>query len=255
MTGDSEACSGSCVNVPMQHIQSYGGTYTAYLLGTQPTAAEVNGWLAAGSGVAPHYDDTAEASNPTYANMNAVYDTMTQNHITAYGVAPRTVRNHWIVWTGWSEQAEIEAAHGIGLDTNYYHWGSWLGGPGFFTGSGLPLRFSDENGHILDIFQATTQLPDETWGQNIDTTFRTLIDRSIDQGYYGFLTANFHPPSYGSYQTVAGNMMSYANSRGVPIWSAEKLLDFLQARNQARTENIAWNGTQLTFDFQRPHPI
>ena len=166
----------------------------------------------------------------------------------------RTVRNHWIVWTGWSEQAEIEAAHGIGLDTNYYHWGTWLGGPGYFTGSGLPMRFSDENGAILDIFQSTTQLPDETWGQNINNTFKTLIDRSIDQGYYGFLNANFHPPSYGSYQTVAGNMMSYANSRGVPIWSAEKLLDFLQARNQARIQNQSWNGTQLTFDFNALTP-
>ena len=249
MTGNSEGCSGSCVGLPMQDVNNHGGTYTAYLLGTQPTLAEVNGWLANGNGVAPHYDDTAEASNPTYANMNAVYDTMTQNHINAYGVAPRTVRNHWIVWTGWSEQAEIEVAHGIGLDANYYHWGSWLGAPGYFTGSGLPLRFADENGQILDIFQSTTQLPDETWGQAIDDTFITLIDRSIDQGFYGFLNANFHPPNYGSYQTVAGNMMDYANTRGVPIWSAEKLLDFLQARNQARTENLAWNGTQLTFDF------
>ena len=48
--------------------------------------------------------------------------------------------------------------------------------------------------------------------------------------------------------------MDYANSRGVPIWSAEKLLDFLQARNQARTENILWNGTQLTFDFNALSP-
>jgi hypothetical protein len=113
MTGDSEGCGGSCVNAPIQHVQSYGGTYTAYLLGTQPTLTEVNGWLAAGHGVAPHYDDTAEAGNPTYANMNSVYDTMTQNHINAYGVAPRTVRHHWITWVGWSEQAEIEVAHGI----------------------------------------------------------------------------------------------------------------------------------------------
>jgi hypothetical protein len=49
-------------------------------------------------------------------------------------------------------------------------------------------------------------------------------------------------------------MMTYANSRSVPIWSAEKLLDFLQARNQARTENITWNGTQLTFNFEALTP-
>ncbi len=251
MTGDSEGCSGSCVNVPMQDVNSYGGHYTAYLLGTQPSSSEVNGWLANGNGVAPHYDDTGEAGNPTVAGMSGVYDAMTQAHIAAYGVSPRTVRNHWILWTGWSDQAAIEEAHGIRLDTNYYHWGSWLNGPGYFTGSGLPLRFADENGHIIDVYQATTQLPDETWGQNIDTTFRTLIDRSLDQGYYGFLTANFHPPNYGSYQAVAENLMAYANGRGVPIWSAENLLDFLQARNQVHINTTAWDGTQLTFSVDQ----
>jgi len=251
MTGDSEGCSGECVDIPMQHAKSYGGHYTAYLLGTQPTSTQVSGWLADGHGVAPHYNDTGEASAPTWIGMDAVYDNMTDTHVAAYGVAPRTVRNHWVLWLGWSEQAEIEEEHGIGLDTNYYHWGSWLSGPGYFTGSGLPLRFSDENGGILDVYQATTQLPDETWGQGIDDTFTTLIDRSIDQGYYGFLTANFHPPSYGSYQTVAGNMMAYANSRGVNIWSAEDLLNFLQARNQVRITGTTWNGTLLTFNVDQ----
>ena len=41
--------------------------------------------------------------------------------------------------------------------------------------------------------------------------------------------------------------MDYANSRGVPIWSAEKLLDFLQARNQAHTPKypVEWNTTDF----------
>ena len=253
MTGDSEGCDGSCVNVPMQDVDSYGGYYTAYLLGTQPTPAQVNNWLAAGNGVAPHYDDTAEATSPTVSGMTAVYDTMTQAFTNAYGIAPRTVRNHWIVWVGWSEQAEIEAAHGIGLDCNYYHWGSWLGStPGYFTGSGLPMRFSDPNGGLIDVYQSTTQLPDETWGSGIVSAFQTLIDRSLDQGFYGFLNANFHPPNYSGNQAYADAMMTYATSRGVPIWSAEMLLDFLQARNQAHMDNIAWDGTHLAFGFTRP---
>ncbi|MBL7064785.1 MAG: hypothetical protein ISS49_11365, partial [Anaerolineae bacterium] len=199
-----------------------------------------------------HYNDTAEAGSPTWAGMWNVYDVMTQNHINAYGIAPRTVRNHWIVWVGWSEQAEIEEAYGIQLDANYYHWGSWLSGPGHFAGSGLPMKFSDENGEVLDIYQANTQLPDETWHAGISNAFQTLIDRSIDQEAYAFITANFHPPSYGSCQGYAGNIMDYANSRGVPIWSAEILLDFLQARDGAHFTNINWNGTRLTFDFGMP---
>jgi len=92
--------------------------------------------------------------------------------------------------------------------------------PGYFTGSGLPMRFADENGVTLDIFQSVTQLPDETWGStNIASAFQTLIDRSINQGFYGFLNANFHPPSYNSYRTAAETMMIYANNNGVPIWS------------------------------------
>jgi hypothetical protein len=254
MTGDSEGCGTACVNAPMQHVRSYGGYYTAYLLGTQPDPTAVADWVADGHEIAVHYNDTGEASSPTWAGMWAVYDAMTQAHINAYGIAPRTVRNHWILWVGWSEQAEIEVAHGIQLDTNYYHYGSWAGGPGHFTGSGLPMKFSDENGQVLDIYQANTQLPDEWWGGGIDNTFQTLIDRSIDQEAYAFLTANFHPPSYGGYQADAGNAMAYANSRGVPIWSAEMLLDFLLMRDGASFENITWADDQLSFRLNAPDP-
>jgi hypothetical protein len=254
MTGDSDDCDGACIDPTIQDINNHGGTYTTYLLGTQATSGQVSGWLAAGNSVAPHYDDTGEAASPTYAGMDTVYTTTTQNFVDAYAVAPRSVRNHWILWTGWADQAKIEAAHGIGLDANYYHWGSWLGGPGYFTGSGLPMRFADESGNTLNIFQSVTQLPDERWFQDIAAAFKTLIDASIDQGYYGFLNANFHPANYAEYKTAADSMMDYANSRGVPIWSAEKLLDFLQARNQARTENILWDGTNLSFNFDAVSP-
>ena len=91
-------------------------------------------------------------------------------------------------------------------------------------------------------------------GRTSTPTFQRLIDRSLDQGYYGFLNANFHPPTYGTYQSVADSMMDYANSRGVPIWSAETLNDFLRARNQGRTENMSWIGTQLKFDFNALTP-
>lgn len=253
MTGDSEGCTGSCVDLPMQHAAAYGGHYTAYLLGTQPTAAEVAAWQAAGHEVAPHYNNTANAAQPSVASMTAVYDQMTAAHLAAYGTPPRTVRNHWILWTGWSEQAEIELAHGIQLDGNYYHYGSWMGtAPGHFTGSGLPLRFADENGQILDIFQSNTQLPDERWHGELETAFRTLVDDSLNGGAYAFLNANFHPPSYSTFQAQAANMMAYANAQGVPIWSAEDTLDFLLARNRVETRTIEWDGAHLTFTVVEP---
>ena len=61
-------------------------------------------------------------------------------------------------------QPKVELAHGIRLDTNYYYWpGSWIQDrPGLFTGSGMPMRFADPDGSMIDVYQATTQMTDES---------------------------------------------------------------------------------------------
>lgn len=55
----------------------------------------------------------------------------------------------------------MELAHGIRLDTNYYYYWpeSWIQDrPGIFTGSGMPMRFADLDGKMIDVYQATTQI-------------------------------------------------------------------------------------------------
>jgi len=36
------------------------------------------------------------------------------------------------------------------------------------------------------------------------------------------------------------------------MWSAEKLLDFVEAGKAAIFNNMVWSGTSLTFDFRVP---
>ena len=59
-----------------------------------------------------------------------------------------------------ARQPEVEAAHGIRLDTNYYYWpASWIQDrPGMFTGSGMPMRFAKLDGTMIDCYQAATQM-------------------------------------------------------------------------------------------------
>ena len=59
-----------------------------------------------------------------------------------------TNRTHCIAFSDWATEPKTELEHGIRLDTNYYYWpGSWVGNrPGFFTGSGMPMRFADSTG-------------------------------------------------------------------------------------------------------------
>ena len=162
---------------------------TLYLKGTGTSPAAVARWTAAGHEISSHFDDTAEALQPTVAGMQAVASASVAEHQRVYQLVPRTVRNHWIVWVGWSEQAEIEASCGIGLDCNYYHYdrgsflGDYLGEVGNFTGSGIPMKFSSADGSVLNIYQSLTQLPDEQWLQErFFSGFKTQLDPEPRRG-------------------------------------------------------------------------
>ena len=108
--------------------------------------------------------------------------------------APVTSRTHCIVWSDWASEPEVELEHGIRLDTNYYYWpGGWVSDrPGMFTGSGFPMRFADRNGSMIDVYQATTQLTDESGQTSRRTSTRCSTSALGPEGYYGVFTANMH---------------------------------------------------------------
>ena len=61
-----------------------------------------------------------------------------------------------------------------------------------FTGSGMPMRFADPDGSMIDVYQATTQMTDES-GQTYPEHIDTLLDNALgSKGYYGVFTANMH---------------------------------------------------------------
>jgi hypothetical protein len=161
--------------------------------------------------------------------------------------APVTNRTHCIAFSDWATEPKIELAHGIRLDTNYYYWpASWVGDrPGFFTGSGMPMRFGDLDGSMLDVYQAVTQMTDES-GQSFPGTIDALLDRAIGaQGYYGVFTANMHTDVVAS--GGADAIVASAKARGVPVVSATQMLTWLDGRNDSSFGSIAWSGSRLSF--------
>ena len=75
---------------------------------------------------------------------------------------------------------KVERANGIRLDTNYYYYpGSWMAAkPGFMTGSGMPMRFADTDGSLIDVYQANTEITDES-GQAEPGTINALLDGAV----------------------------------------------------------------------------
>ena len=161
--------------------------------------------------------------------------------------APVTNRTHCIVWSDWSSQASVEASNGIRLDTNYYYWpDTWVADrPGFMTGSGMPMRFADKTGQLIDTYQAATQMTDES-GQSYPFTVDTLLDAAQGAaGAYGAFTVNMHTDLATEFDS--DQVLASAQRHGVPLVTARQMLTWLDGRNASSYSGVAWNTDTLSF--------
>ncbi len=161
--------------------------------------------------------------------------------------SPVSNRTHCIAFSDWSSQPKTELANGMRMDGNYYYWpGSWVQDrPGFMTGSGMPMRFADTDGSMIDVYQAATQMTDES-DQSFPATIDTLLNNALGStGYYGAFTVNFHTDSSTEPQSDA--LVSSALSHNVPIVSGKQMTTWLDGRNASSYANIGWNANTLSF--------
>jgi len=160
---------------------------------------------------------------------------------------PSSERTHCVAWSDWATQPKVQFLHGIRLDTNYYYWpDNWVKNrPGFFTGSGMPMRFADVDGTMIDVYQATTQMTDQS-GQSYPFTINSLLDKALGpEGYYGAFTVNAHTDYRESY--VSDAIISSALARKVPVVSARQMLEWLDARGNSSFSSFSWNNYLLSF--------
>ena len=184
------------------------------------------------------YDDVANTYTTQLATWRAKYTSV---------AAPTTSRFHCIVWSDWVSQPKAELASGIRLDTNYYYYpGSWLADrPGFMNGSGMPMRFTDTDGSMIDVFQANTSMTDES-EQSFPFTPDTLLDRALGPlGYYGAFTANLHTDSATTFEDT--QVLASAQERDVPVITARQLLTWTDGRNGSSFGSLSWDGSGLGF--------
>lgn len=222
---------------------------TSYMYPYTPvTAAQALAQEADGFEVGVHIN--TGCADYTAASLEAQYTQQLQDWSAKFvGLsAPSTQRHHCVVWSDWASGATVQRAHGMRLDTTYYHWPpSWVQDvPGVFTGSAMPMRFASLDGKLIDVYQAATQMTDES-GQTYPFTVDTLLDRAMGPlGYYGAYTVNAHTDLVTS--DVATAVVASAQARGVPVVSARQMLQWLDARNASTFTSMVWNGSSLTFN-------
>src|SRR6185436_3090332 len=223
---------------------------TSYIYpGTPITDAEVAGYVAQGFEIALHVNTNCQ--DWTSTTLTNFYTSQLTQFATQYphAGAPKTNRTHCVVTSDYATQPTVELNKGIRLDTNYYYFPeTWiLDRPGMFTGSGMPQRFASSTGAMIDVYQATTQMTDES-GQTYPKNPDALLDNAINLGYYGAFAANMHTdfnPSNSSISSVA--IVNSAKNRGIPVVSARQMLDWLDGRNASTFSALAWSGNVLSF--------
>ena len=221
---------------------------TSYVYSNSPlTNAQAATYTQQGFEVALHVNtncaDVTRASYESFVTNQSIGWTAKYSGIPT----PVTNRNHCIVFSDWSSVPRVEESHGMRLDGNYYYWPpGWVAdAPGVFTGSGMPMRFADQDGSMIDVFQATTQMTDES-GQTYPFTVNTLLDRALGStGYYGAFNANMHTDQINS--TGADAIVASAKARGVPVVSAKQMLTWLDGRNASTIGSIGYSGDVLSF--------
>jgi hypothetical protein len=261
MTGDDHAFGGTagrfdqylaasppgCSVVNWECVRS-----TSYIYPQSPlTNAQAGSYVASGFEVALHVNTNGggPCSNWTPAELEGNYDAQLFSFGAKYTNVPAPVSNrtHCVSWSDWASQPKIELAHGIRLDTNYYHYpASWLATkPGFMTGSGMIMRFADLDGTLIDVYQAATQMDDEA-NQAYPATVDSMLDKAIGpQGYFGAFTANMHTDD--AQHPGSDAIVASALARSVPIVSAKQILEWTDGRNASTFRDFTWNGTTLGF--------
>jgi hypothetical protein len=258
MTGDDHGNGGTAGRFDYYKSQDTPGCSVAnwecirsssYVYPSTPfTNAQAAAYNADGFEIGLHVDTNCADWTP--ASLAAFYTNQLNSWLAKYTSlpSPSTVRTHCVAWSDYVTQPKVELVNGIRLDTNYYYYPAfWLvNRPGVFTGTGMPMRFADLDGAIIDVYQATTQMTDEA-NQTYPYTVDALLDKALGaEGYYGAFTANMHTDQVTS--TGSDAIIASSKARGVPVVSALQMLNWLDGRNGSAFNSLSWNGSTLNFN-------
>lgn len=264
LTGDQDDSSVADQDAQFEAVKAAGGSASAYLLDHEVAPVEVaQRWLADGHEPAIHFDDTAEREHPTWAGMNRAYDEGIAKFQSRYpGVPlPQSVRNHHLVWCGtdaegrqeFAAQAEIEQAHGLGLDlNNYFFKPNFQGTGGHAIPSGLPMRFAKSTGQTIDLLGADSPVTDEGYWEKAAEKYAELLDASLHGGRYAWIVGNFHQVYWNKNRPQVLAMLDMAEAANIPVWSGAKVNSFVRRRDAASFTNLQWKAPTLAFEVEAP---
>ena len=260
--GDSDSMTRDDFRLAIETCDRYRAPFTTFLKPEHVElldAAEVQEQRERGHAFGPH---PWAGPQPTPEALRAVLEADCAAFAAKYGYRPRVHRGHWVIWPGWADHARSLAGAGIRLDGNFTAGRYFKGG--YVNGSGLPLRFVDEDGTLLDVAEQSTISTDDGWlsGKNDlpALTIAEAISRSCQQiddalaRWHTVVHPYFHPVCLKGgralpYPTLPWleSMLAHCKRRGVPFLHPERWIDWNDARREVSLADYTRTGRGVSF--------
>jgi hypothetical protein len=273
LTNDGEGQGETDFEPQFADVDAKGAKMSIYILAvTKTSKAWVDKWTLKGHEIVGHPDDTKEAGNPHWDRMDSVIAGKKSEILTKYGIVQHTNVNHWFVWCGrdvngnpdFAAEAKLEAKNGIEMDANYAHYdggsnqGRFLGplgiNQGTYEGSGMVMKFSGADGKIINVYQHFNNVYDQQYEEIKDSVgflncFKGIMERSLNSEVYSYISIKSHNWAYYYTKAPLMKMLDLSNQNGIPVWTAQKLLDFIKMKNEAKFNELKWSENKLSFNF------
>jgi len=263
-SGDEDGAKTEWDRAEFDFLTRHGARMNLYIIptATSTTAADAEEF-------SRHHDlgvhpDLRSLDGKPMADRIAEYDRQIGMFTEMYGMKPRSLRNHCLAWAGYLELVEVQAKHGVRMDTNC------VSGAYYFTqrdhapygrfGAAMPMRFTRPDGSLIDVIQQPTQISDDLQlNDKIEYSakfspeqYEVIFSRMLDDAAGRFHTPIglcIHPSNFVTYSGESGRMIVHqAQRRGIPVWSFDQWSEFWDARDTWRFSGVTWDGSTLAFE-------
>ena len=267
--GDGDYMEARQLRNVIEQVEGFGASFTTYLMLDYYSEVDPD-WeaelRARGHGFGTH---PIAPPRPSLEEMREILRHDHEAFAERYGHRPVSCRGHSIRWVGWTEHAKFLAENGVRLDTNFGPF--WFFREGYLNGSGLPVKFMDEEGRIVDVYEQCTismddcALSDKTFlpAYSIEEAIAVSRKQLEDAAgkYHTVYHPLFHPPATDPdrmhTQPWLTAMLWYCRELSVPCVSDEAWVQFNDARRAMRLEGLKYDVAEgrLEFDLRAEQAI
>ena len=222
--------------------------------------------VAAGHSVGPHPEFSPQ---PQLGAFRLSLGNQLDRFTARYRQQPVGIRHHSVIWIGWTETAAYLRENGIRLDTNFIPVRFF--GRGYLNGSGLPCRFMDEDGELIDVYEQVTVSTDDGWrtdkaflpAQTVEECIAAStrqIEDAADR-FHSVYHPYFHPvhvrPEHADTLRWMEAVLSLCTARSLPAFTDREWVAFNDARRAVRLVDLEGGAAtgKLRFVLEAPAPV